>query len=314
MTTPTMDVPRIEVAPRGVWLRVVGLLLIAAILVASFVTASMFGRGTRPAFGIQRKADSGGIRIDYYEAGSGSAVVFLASWARPASDFNELATSVANAGFRAIAIESRGIGRSQGGGPGAATTLEDLATDVDAVLRDAGVPHAEPVHLVGHAFGNRVARMFGSRFPNKTRSLTLIAAGGRTKTAPELTEALTTSSLTFMPWSRREPALRRALFAEGNEIPDYWRTGWSLWGGLSQTEATRSTPPNEYWAGGSAPMLVFQALEDVVTPPEEAGLSLAAEFPERVTLIEVPNAGHALLSERPKVIRDAYLRFLASIP
>lgn len=48
---------------------------------------------------------------------------------------------------------------------------------------------------------------------------------------------------------------RRTFFAEGNKIPRYWRTGWSLWGGLGQAEAARKSADAPFWSGGTGPGL-----------------------------------------------------------
>jgi pimeloyl-ACP methyl ester carboxylesterase len=127
----------------------------------------------------------------------------------------------------------------------------------------------------------------------------------------DLTRALFVSSLTFLPRGRREPELRRAFFALGSEIPEHWWTGWSLWGGLAQNTAVATKDPATFWdAGGRVPILVVQADEDTIAPAEHAGLALQAEFPERVTLVRIAGAGHALLPEQPERIERAVLDFL----
>ena len=284
---------------------------VVAAALAAFVGLSIKGRGTRPALGTARQATCDGLRIVYYEAGDGPAVVLLASWARPASDFNELATALHEAGYRTLAVESRGIGGSGGGGQGQETALHDLARDVVAVLDASEV--GAPVHLVGHAFGNQVARTFASDFPERALSVALVAAGGRAKVSGTLTTALLHASLTFMPPSFRERALRFAFFAPGSEIPDYWMTGWSLWGGLAQNKAARNKRPEEFWGAGNVPILVLQAEDDRVAPASEAGIPLREEFPDRVTLVNVPKAGHALLPEQPETIARALVSFLVSL-
>ncbi len=47
----------------------------------------------------------------------------------------------------------------------------------------------------------------------------------------------------------------------------------------------------------------------MVALPENAK-RLAAEFPKRVTLVEIPNAGHALLPEQPEQVAKAILAYL----
>lgn len=282
-------------------------MLIAALV---FIGASLTGRGTRAAIGEAKQADSAELGIEYYDAGAGDVVVLLASFARPASDFNELATALHGADFRTLAIESRGIGASEGGGPRSRPTLFDLAADVGAVLRASGVADDTPVHVVGHAFGNRVARSFATRYPKRTRRVALIAAGGRAPIPEYLTRAIMISAATFLPWSWREPSLRLAFFASGSEIPDYWKTGWSLWGGLAQGFAARAAKSEEFWAGGSGTLLALQAMDDALAPALVSGFVLRDEFPRRVKLVPVTEAGHAFLPEQPKAIANEIIAFL----
>jgi len=295
-------------------LGIVGLCFVAAL---AFVSSSLQGRGTRPAVGALRQAFSGDLEIAWYDGGGDGSgrpcVVLLASFARPVSDFNELAQSLHREGFRTLAVESRGIGGSHGGGFLASPTLADLAADVEAVLSASELAADTSVHVVGHAFGNRVARTFATRYAERTRSVTLIAAGGRAPIPEELTRAILVSSLTFLPWSRREPELRRAFFAADSEIPDHWATGWWLWGGLAQDQANRASHGEDFWAAGGAPMLVFQGDQDVISPPALAGEALLADFPERVRLISVVGAGHALLPEQPEQIASALISFLREL-
>ena len=279
--------------------------------VCLYVGLCLGGLGTRAAIGEARSAWSDSVHVEYHDHGAGETVVLLASLARPASDWNELAAALARAGYRTLAVESRGIGNTDGGGPFQALTLHDLARDVDAVL-SASAPHAgDRVHVIGHAFGNRVARTFATDFPSRVRSVTLVAAGGREPIPPEIERALLFSTLSFLPEATHEQALRIAFFAPPSAIPDHWRMGWWLWGGMAQIAAAQSTPSDEFWAGGEAPMLVVQAEDDTIAPPQDAGLPLKFEFPDRVTLVGVPDAGHALLPEQPARIESAVLGFLA---
>ena len=66
---------------------------------------------------------------------------------------------------------------------------------------------------------------------------------------------------------------------------------------------------SEWWTAGSAPVLLIQGLEDAIAPPENARL-LQQEIGDRVKVVELADAGHALLPERPAAIADAILDFL----
>jgi len=50
--------------------------------------------------------------------GQGETVVLIPSWARGASDFDQLIVALADAGYRAIAVNPRGIEGSEGAGLG----------------------------------------------------------------------------------------------------------------------------------------------------------------------------------------------------
>ena len=78
---------------------------------------------------------------------------------------------------------------------------------------------------------------------------------------------------------------------------------------LMQSSAVRRTPVEEWWEAGGQPMLVVQATEDAIALPANA-LDLKARLGDRVTLVELPHAGHAMLPEQPGLIVDAILRFL----
>jgi pimeloyl-ACP methyl ester carboxylesterase len=80
-------------------------------------------------------------------------VVLLASLGRGADDFADLGTRLAEAGFCALAPEPRGVCASAS--PLQGVTMANLADDVVAVIRALA---DGPATVVGHAFGNRVAR------------------------------------------------------------------------------------------------------------------------------------------------------------
>ena len=105
--------------------------------------------------------------------GSGAPVVLLANAGCSTGYFDHLARALVTGGFQTISINMRGIGGSSGSLDGA--TLHDLAGDVAGVIKAIG---CGTVHLVGHAFGNRIARCLAVDQPALVRSVTLLAAGG----------------------------------------------------------------------------------------------------------------------------------------
>jgi len=56
-------------------------------------------------------------------------------------------------------------------------------------------------------------------------------------------------------------------------------------------------------------MLVIQGLSDVIAPPEN-GRSLKSDYPDRVTLVELPGLGHSMTLERPDLVAEAITSFM----
>jgi pimeloyl-ACP methyl ester carboxylesterase len=68
-------------------------------------------------------------------------------------------------------------------------------------------------------------------------------------------------------------------------------------------------PLESWWPGGKGPMLVVQGLSDVMAPPEN-GRSLKRDYPDRVTLVELPGVGHFMVRERPDLVTEAIASFV----
>lgn len=60
-------------------------------------------------------------------------------------------------------------------------------------------------------------------------------------------------------------------------------------------------------------MLIVQGLDDKTAPPEN-GIRMQAEFGERVTLVNLENAGHLMGMEQPRATADAIIQFLRQHP
>ena len=115
-----------------------------------------------------------GAVIEFLAEGSGDPVVLVPGLGLDTSYFADLSRRLARAGFRAIAVNPRGAGASTGSSDG--VTLHTLAADVAAVMD--GLP-VRPAHLVGHGFGNRVARCLITDRPDLVRSIVLLGGAGR---------------------------------------------------------------------------------------------------------------------------------------
>lgn len=253
---------------------------------------------------VRRSIQVGEAAIECLVQGDGQAVVLLPGMGGDVSQFDVLAPALDDAGFCAVAINPRGVGGSKG--PLGQLTLHDFADDVAGVI---GALNIAPAHLLGRAFGNRVARCVAADHPAMVRSVTLLAAGGFVAPDPEALTALQRGLRQELPGGERLAALKKALFSPAStpSIDAMWAVCPAA--AEIQLQADRDTPLAAWWSGGTAPLLVVQGLDDRLAPPAN-GRALRDQFGERVRLVEIPNAGHALIFEQPKIVTEAIISFL----
>jgi pimeloyl-ACP methyl ester carboxylesterase len=178
--------------------------------------------------------------LEVHVCGEGPAVVLIASLGRGAHDFADLAARLGAAGFCALALEPRGIGASSS--PLEGVTMADLADDVATVITALADGAAT---VVGHAFGNRVARMVATRHPDVVESVVLLACGGLVPPSAEVTAALASVFDASLDRAAHLDAVARAFFAPGND-PSSWEGGWHAETAVAQSAATAGTPVEDW--------------------------------------------------------------------
>jgi pimeloyl-ACP methyl ester carboxylesterase len=220
-----------------------------------FILAFLFGALGLPVASAQSEVTRtivirGDTRIDVLSQGSGPLIVLLPSLGRGVEDFDGIAVALATARFRVLRPQPRGIGASQG--PLTGITLHDYADDVAAVIEQA---KGGPAFVVGHAFGNRVARLLATVRPDLVRAVGLIAANvGRDPSPPDVRAAIKASADLSLPQAQRLAALQFAFFAPGNDA-HAWLDGWHPDVLAAERVAGDKTPREEDYAAGHAPVL-----------------------------------------------------------
>lgn len=251
------------------------------------------------------KVEVGEAMIEFLDDGSGDTVVLIPGGGLDASYFDNFARRLAHAGFRAVAVNPRGAGESTG--PLEGITLHTFAADVAGVIEAL---NCGPVHVLGHAFGNRVARCLAADRPDLVRSVILLAAGGLIAPAAEVQRAL-------QSWFRHDATEAECLEALQSMVADP-SAAQSIWHQVkrwpavaaAQMAAIQATPYQEWWGEASfAPFFVVQGLADRAAPPAN-GHALRDQFGTRVRLVDIPQAGHMLLDEQPEAVAEAVLAFL----
>ena len=238
-----------------------------------------------------------GASIEVLDQGQGPVLVLLPSRGRGAEDYDDVADRFVAAGYRVLRSQPRGIGGSTG--PMNGITLHDLADDQAAVIRNVA---REPVVMVGHAFGNWVARTTGVDHPEWVRGVVIVAAAA--KQYPKgLSEHVDRSAELSLPDAERLKSIQYAFFAPGNDAR-VWLGGWYPDVSESQRLAGKATRQADWWSGGSKPLLDLQAGLDLFKPPATRN-EIRDEFGDRVSVVVIEGAGHALVPEKPQHVVNA---------
>lgn len=226
---------------------------------------------------------------------------------------------LAHHGYSVLAVDLPGHGRSAGTPPG---SIEAIAQWLLALLDAAGVSHAA---LVGHSMGAlaaleaaarapaRIARiaLVGVAFPMKVSDALLVAARDDEPRALDLINYWSHSTISPRPGC---PAPGFSVFVQNRRVMERQRPGVLL---------DDFTACNAY-AGGLAaadalacPVLFVLGQRDAMTAPRNARelldrcrASAAAAGLPAPELVEIPDCGHAIPTERPDALLAALRRFL----
>jgi pimeloyl-ACP methyl ester carboxylesterase len=251
------------------------------------------------------------MMLPHDEAGSGPAVVLLHAGVADRTMWSEHLQPLADAGFRAVAMDLPGFGEAP---PAAGEQAEwtDVLRTMDALSIDRAT-------LVGSSFGGAVALRAAVVAPDRVRALVLVSAPPpELEPSPEL-EAV---------WSAEEAALERgdvdaavAAVVEAWTLPNapsavkervaaMQRRAFAL-----QASATTTPAPDplerdpELLAGIDVPALVAAGEREMRDFRDGAEL-LAATLPHARHAV-IAGAGHLAPLETPEAFRELLLGFLA---
>lgn len=236
----------------------------------------------------------------------GPLLVLIPSLGRGAQDFSELSAKIAAEGFRVAAWQPRGIGGSTGALEG--ITLHDFAQDIAAIIELLSPTGAV---VLGHGYGNWIARVAATDRPDLVDGVIILAAIGRRPVDADVLASVHECANLRLPETQRLEHLRRAFFAPGND-PSAWLDGWFPHVMEAQNLASQRTPRDSYFLAGKAPILLIQAANDAVAPLQYAHLQ-KEEFGDRMEIIVIPAAGHAIVPEQPDQVAAVVSKYLRSL-
>lgn len=146
-------------------------ILSASLAAAGAAAASRASAAPRRRVDVRAKD---GTRLFHRDWGEGPPVVFVSSWALSSEMWAYQVAHLADAGFRCIAFDRRGHGRSDV--PAGGYDMDTLADDLAAVIQQLGLPE---VDLVTHSMGGAEAARYVARHgTGRVRRIALVAPAG----------------------------------------------------------------------------------------------------------------------------------------
>lgn len=250
-----------------------------------------------------------GTELFYRDWGSGRPVVFVHSMLMSGHMWEHQMLHLAERGFRAVAYDRRGHGRSDD--PGTGYEFDTLADDLAAVLDSLDLTD---VTLVGHSMGGGEVVRYLSRYGDQR--ISRIALVGSTVPALEVDPAVSSALLDrlrgdYGRWVAENAASSFGDGLPGCEIPEVEKQrAIRDWMGVSLKAAVDCTAVNvaadfrAELAEIRLPALVVHGDDDAFAPFETCGRRSADLIPDS-KLVVYRNASHMLhLSHRRRLNAD----------
>jgi non-heme chloroperoxidase len=262
-----------------------------------------------------------GTRIYYKDWGKGEPVVFSHGWPLSSDAFEDQMMFLAERGYRCIAHDRRGHGRSSQpwDGNDMSTYADDLAAVVDAL----GLDHV--IH-VGHSTGGgEVARYIGRHGTKRVSKVVLIGAVPPTM----LKTAANPTGTPKEAFDQIRAAVRadRSQFFKDLSVPFYgvnrpgskvsqglrdsfWMQGMmcSLRAAYACIEAFSVTDFTDDLKKIDVPTLILHGDDDQIVPIADSAL-LSAKLVKGAVLHVIPGAPHGMCSTLKDVINGELLGF-----
>lgn len=257
------------------------------------------------------KIVSNGIELHVEQFGAGTpAIVLLHYWGGSSRTWRHVIEALAP-GFRTVAIDHRGWGRSDA--PEHGYALADMADDAQAVIDQLDL---ESYILVGHSMGGKVTQLLASRRPRGLIGVALIAPAPPSR----LTLPLDIRQGMVSAYDSRESivaTVEQVLAPDGLDVDDLETVvADSLAGAFAAKEAWPLFTSQEDIAAAVAdidmPVIVISGENDRVDPPDVLRRELLPRIPQ-AQLYVLPGVGHLLPLEAPNDVASVVSAFALSL-
>ena len=131
--------------------------------------------------------DTNGIRLHVTDQGTGPLVILCHGWPELAYSWRHQIRALAAAGYRVVAPDMRGYGRSDAPDDVNAYSILHLVGDMVGLVHACGERQAI---IVGHDWGGALAWHLGAHHPERVRSLTVLSTPHPAAMASSMTRSL----------------------------------------------------------------------------------------------------------------------------
>jgi pimeloyl-ACP methyl ester carboxylesterase len=277
-----------------------------------------------PAYRVSYPRLRSGIEVRVVETGNPAAppVLFVPGWGCPVYVFRRNLADVADAGFRAIAVDLKGHGLSFKPLASEDYSLETLVNHIEEILDALAL---DKPALVGHSMGATLLYHFASRHPGRARALALLSPVGMTGVPLMwLYRSVTPRFLRplfrlLRPRAIVKAALirvygRRGSFSE-DDVDQYWAQTQFPESSLALIQLLHSYDWNAARTRELAtlrlPALGMWGSHDHLMPAE--GLDLYKRLIPGIVLRRIEGAGHIIPEETPEEVNEAVIGLLLGI-
>jgi non-heme chloroperoxidase len=256
-------------------------------------------------------------KLYYKDWGSGKPVILLHGWPLSADSWDDQAMAIAAAGYRAIAYDRRGFGRSSQ--PWSGYDYDTLADDLAAVIEQTG---AKDAVLVGFSMGGGEVARYMSRHAGKSVSKAALVAsvvpymlktddnpdGTDQSVFDEMTEGMKDDRAKFFHGFFKDFFGVSVLSKSVSEQTLQWAWNLAMQASLKATlECAKSFATTDFRPDLPAfkvPTLIIHGTDDKTVSIDGAGRA-AARGISNSTLIEYDDAPHGLqVTHKDQLSRD----------
>ena len=265
-----------------------------------------------------------GAKIFYKDWGTGQPVVFSHGWPLDADAWDVQMLFLLQKGYRVIAHDRRGHGRSSQTGTG--NDMDTYADDLAAVIDELDLKDAV---LVGHSTGGgEISHYVGRHGTKRVKKMVLISAvpplmlkteanpiglpkevfdGIRVNTAGNRSQFFKDLALPFYGYNRPDAKLIQGV------IDEFWREGM-LGSVLGEYECIKQFSEVDYTADLQkidVPTLILQGDDDQIVPLDASGRK-SVEIIRNAKLKVYPGASHGMCTTEADKVNADLLEFIQS--